>query len=74
VQLDAQYLIRNLLEIKGLHNYNYDDFKYALDFMSRCWRQFPFEKVVEKDFTLNEAQAAFEYAIENKPLRVGIKF
>lgn len=73
LQVDAEKLIRNLLTIKGLHNYNYEDFKYALDFMKRNWEKYPFGQVVEKEFTLEEVQQAFEYAIQHKPLRVGIR-
>jgi alcohol dehydrogenase len=73
LQVDAEKVIRNLLTIKGLHNYNYEDFKNALDFMNRNWQKFPFSQVVEKEFSLNEAQQAFEYALQHKPLRVGIR-
>lgn len=73
LQIDAEKVIRNLLTIKGLHNYNYQDFKYALDFMKRNWEKYPFNKVVEKEFSLDEVQEAFEYALKFKPLRVGIR-
>lgn len=73
IQIDAEKLIRNLLTIKGLHNYNYQDFKYALDFMERNVEKYPFSQIVEKEFSLNEVQEAFEYAIKFKPLRVGIR-
>ncbi|MGV3765319.1 MAG: zinc-binding dehydrogenase [Chitinophagaceae bacterium] len=73
LQVDAEKLIRNLLTIKGLHNYNYEDYKYAVDFMKRNWKKYPFENVVEKEFSLEQAQQAFEYALQYKPLRVGIK-
>ncbi|BAV04093.1 putative phosphonate catabolism associated alcohol dehydrogenase [Filimonas lacunae] len=72
LQLDAEKVVRNLLTIQGIHNYNYDDFAYALDFMKRNWNRYPFGEVVEKEFTLEQTQQAFEYAIQHKPLRVGI--
>lgn len=73
VQVDAEKIIRGLITIKGLHNYNYDDFAYALDFISRNWNQYAFDKVVAKTFSLAEANEAFEYALQHKPLRVGIR-
>ena len=73
LQIDAEVIIRNLLTIKGLHNYNYEDFNYALDFLNRNWQRYPFDRVVEKEFTLDTATEAFNYALTNKPLRVGIK-
>ncbi|MFC3196877.1 zinc-binding dehydrogenase [Parapedobacter deserti] len=71
--MDAESIVRRLLTIRGLHNYNYEDIQYALDFMTRNTLKFPFSSVVEKEFPLSQAQQAFEYAISHKPLRVGIK-
>jgi putative phosphonate catabolism associated alcohol dehydrogenase len=73
LQIEPEKIIRNLITIKGLHNYNFSDFKYAFDFMKRNWQKYPFESVVEKEFLLENANEAFEYAIAQKPLRVGIK-
>lgn len=73
VGIDAEQVVRKLLTIKGLHNYNYEDFVYAVDFMGRNHDRFPFDRVIGKEFSLAEAQSAFEYALEHKPLRVGIR-
>lgn len=73
LRINPELVIRQLLTIKGLHNYNFDDFKYALDFMIRNWEKFPFGQVVEKEFSLDEVQNAFEYAVNHKPLRVGVR-
>lgn len=72
VAIDAEKIIRNLHTIKGIHNYNFDDFRYALDFLEKSWQKYPFDTIVEKEFKLEEAEEAFEYAITHKPLRVGI--
>jgi alcohol dehydrogenase len=73
LQIDAEQVIRKLITIKGIHNYNFTDFKNAFDFLQRNWQVFPFGKVVEKEFTLEEVNEAFAYAVLRKPLRVGIK-
>lgn len=73
VAIDAEQLIRNLHTIKGIHNYNFEDFKYALNFLENNWQKYPFETVVEQEFPLEEAEKAFQYAVANKPLRVGIR-
>ncbi len=73
VKMDAEQIIRRLIIIKGLHNYNYEDFVYAVDFMRRNAQRFPFEQIVGKEFSLHEAEQAFDYALKNKPLRVGIR-
>lgn len=71
-QIDAEQVIRKLIIIKGLHNYNFEDLKAALTFMSKHHKDFPFSEIVEKEFPLNEAASAFDYAITHKPLRVGV--
>ncbi len=73
VGIDAEKVIRNLHTIKGIHNYNFDDFKYALAFLKKSWQKYPFDTVVEREFDLKDAEQAFEYAISQKPLRVGIR-
>lgn len=73
IHIDGQKVIRNILTIKGLHNYNFDDFVYAYDFIIKNWKLFPFDTIVEKEFDLCDAEQAFEYALTNNPFRVGIK-
>ncbi len=72
VQVDAESVVRRLITIKGLHNYNFEDFVYAVDFINRNHQVFPFEKVVSKEFSLLATNEAFQYAVAHKPLRVGI--
>ena len=73
VQINPENVIRKLISIRGLHNYNFEDFVNGLNFMKRNWNRFPFASVVEKEFDLKDAEKAFEYALQNKPLRVGIR-
>lgn len=73
IAIDAEKVVRGLITIKGLHNYNYEDFIYALDFMTRSWKNYGFQNVVEKTFLLSEVNEAFEYALREKPLRVGVE-
>lgn len=73
INIDAEKVIRSLLSIKGLHNYNYTDLANAVSFMAENWEKYPFTGVVGKEFTLEEADEAFNYALQQKPLRVGIR-
>lgn len=73
LRIMPEAIIRNLLTIRGLHNYNYADFEYALDFIERNWNKYPFEQAVEKEFPLHQAEEAFGYAISNRPFRVGVR-
>lgn len=73
VMVDAEQIIRRLITLKGLHNYNHEDFVYAVDFITRNHSRFPFEQLVSQEFPLEKAELAFEYALKHKPLRVGIR-
>lgn len=72
ISVNAEVLVRKLLTIKGLHNYIHQDLGYAIDFLSKNNKKYPFEKLVEKEFSLKELDAAFEYAHTNSCFRVGI--
>ncbi|MBV7530370.1 zinc-binding dehydrogenase [Chitinophaga sp. sic0106] len=73
LQINPESVIRRLITIKGLHNYNFEDFNSAMTFLENNWQQYPFEQAIEKEFELHEAQQAFEYAVQEKPLRVGLR-
>ena len=73
VPVDAQLLVRRLLQIRGLHNYNYEDFVKATAFIENNYRKYPFESLVEKEYPLDDIEVAFTFASNNKPVRVGIK-
>jgi len=73
VQVDAQKIVRKLLQIRGLHNYNYEDFLRATLFIEDNYDKYPFEQLVEKEYSLDEVEEAFAFASESKPVRVGIK-
>ena len=73
VPIDAQKLVRKLLQVRGLHNYNYEDFVNATLFIENNYTKYPFGDLVEKEYLLEEVDAAFAYASEKKPVRVGIK-
>jgi putative phosphonate catabolism associated alcohol dehydrogenase len=72
-RIDAEKIVRNLHTIKGLHNYNEDDLVAAVHFMEENHNNFPFLSLVHDQFTLNEVNKAFQYAISANPHRVGIK-
>jgi len=73
VQINAEQVVRKLLTIRGLHNYNYDDFVNAALFVENNYRKYPFEELVEKEFKLHEVETAFGFANREKPVRVGIE-
>lgn len=72
VQINAEKVVRKILTIKGLHNYNSQDLISAVDFIQKHHNLYPFEQLVQGGFSLDQVDAAFQYAIENNPFRVGI--
>lgn len=70
--LNAEKLIRNLWILKGLHNYNAEDFITAVSFMEKHHADFPFLEMVYDGFSLEKVNEAFDYALTNNPFRVGI--
>jgi alcohol dehydrogenase len=73
LQLDAGLIVRNLYTIKGIHHYGKDDFLKAIHFMEQHHQDFPFLDMIHDQFTLEEVNEAFDYAIEHNPFRVGIR-
>ena len=72
LKINAEFIVRNLITIKGLHNYNDFDLISAVDFIERHINVFDFEKLIEGDFNLQSVNEAFDYAVDQNPYRVGI--
>ena len=73
ISLSAEKIVRNLLNIKGLHNYNIQDFIHAVQFVEDHHTKFPFLQLVEGRFSLKEVNEAFNFALSNNSMRVGIQ-
>jgi putative phosphonate catabolism associated alcohol dehydrogenase len=73
VCIDAEAIVRHLLTIRGLHNYNEQDLKTAVEFFEKYHVSFPFEQLIEDRFSLEQAQEAFHYALESNHHRVGVR-
>lgn len=74
LQVSAEHLVRNLLTVKGLHNYNDKDLVSAVDFMERHHARFPFADLVQDGFRLEDVNAAFHCGVTAGVHRVGIAF
>lgn len=72
LQISAEQLIRRVLTVKGLHNYNEQDLITAVAFMEKHHQQFPFSSLVEDRFTLDTVNDAFNYGLRSGAYRVGI--
>jgi alcohol dehydrogenase len=73
LRIDAEYVVRRLLTVKGLHNYNGQDLQAAVAFFEAHHAAFPFTELICDRFTLEQAQAAFDYALASPIHRVGIR-
>lgn len=73
VNVDAEQIIRKLWTIKGLHNYNQDDFVAAVNFIEKNYASFPFADLIHDCFSLDQVNEAFQYALSKNPFRVGLK-
>lgn len=71
--VNAEMMIRNVLTIKGLHNYTSADLAVAVDFIEKNHLKYPFASLVGTDFKLNDLDEAFETASKGQHYRVGVK-
>lgn len=72
-QVSGEMIVRNLLTIKGIHNYTPEDLLAAVHFIEKQRTGYPFASLVEEVFTLTHINEAFSYAITNRPVRIGIQ-
>jgi alcohol dehydrogenase len=72
VQLLGEQLVRRLLQIIGVYNYQPEDLETALEFLASCQQRYPFAELVGKSFTLDEVNTAFDYAERRRPPRVAV--
>ena len=61
-----------MLTIRGLHNYRPDDLATAIDFLTRTSSIYPFAELIGRLFRLDESEQAFDFALQESPIRVGI--
>ncbi|MDR9447140.1 MAG: zinc-binding dehydrogenase [Balneolaceae bacterium] len=73
VELDSEQVIRKCLTFKGLHNYNVEDFKAGVRFITEHYHEFPFEDHVFDAGNLDRMTEAFDLASSSRYLRVGVR-
>lgn len=72
VPIDAEWIIRNLITIKGLHNYNLKDFLSAIEFIEAHHLTYNFDALVHEFDGIHQVNEAFKYALNSAAYRVGI--
>lgn len=71
--VDGAKIVRKMLTLHGIHNYQPKHLLQAVDFVSRYRLEFPFEELVSEYYSLDEINTAFAVAQSGKVIRVGIK-
>jgi alcohol dehydrogenase len=70
--LNAERIVRNVQTIRGLHNYNTEDFIAAVAFLEANHARYPFHRLVHEGFGLEDVDAAFKHAVQSGVHRVAI--
>ncbi len=73
ISVSAEWVVRNLITIKGLHNYVPKDLAYAIRFVADYHRKYDFQSLVSADYPLAQLGEAFVTAQQSSHYRVGIR-
>ncbi len=72
MQLPAEQLVRRLIRVEGVYNYLPEDLNAALQFLASSLGRYPFQRLTERRFGLEDADAAFHLAEADRPPRVAV--
>lgn len=72
VTVDANMFVKKWVTLKGIHNYHPRHLIQALDFVVANRDRFPFKKIVDSKFTLDNLNEAFNKASERSVLRAAV--
>lgn len=72
LSLDPESLVRRLITIHGVHNYQPADLLTAVDFLLASSDVFPFSEIVQQRFPLAEVQRATEPSVQATSVRIAI--
>jgi len=72
VQIDPEQVVRRWLKICGVHNYAPQDLRDAVDFLIASHQRYPFGELVDRTFGLEEVNAAVEFAVQQRPVRIAV--
>jgi len=72
VQLSGEQLVRRLIRLVGVYNYEPEDLESALAFLAETSEKYPFAELVGARYPLSEVNAAIAYAENQRPPRVAL--
>lgn len=73
IDFDPEKIVRGLIGIHGVHNYQPGDLLAAVQFLDQHHDRFPFASLVSRTFSLTDVPAAFDFASRNRPIRVAVR-
>ena len=73
IALDAEQIVRRMIRLQGVYNYEAQDLKAAVSFLSDTVARYPFAELIGRSFRLEETQEAFDFAENVKPPRVALR-
>jgi len=68
----AEDIVRRMLTLVGVYNYEPEDLETALAFLSATLGRFPFASLTSQSFTLKQVNEAFAFAEKEKAPRVAV--
>lgn len=72
VQFPAENIVRRLIRLEGIHNYIDLDLANALNFLERHQKTYPFHRLCEQTFSLEDVSAAFAESANRRSYRVAV--
>jgi putative phosphonate catabolism associated alcohol dehydrogenase len=73
LSLQADQLVRRMLRVEGVHNYEPVDLQVAFEFLAETAGQYPFAELIGREFTLEQINEAVAYASKSGAYRVAIR-
>ncbi len=73
LSLQADQLVRKMLRVEGVHNYEPADLQAAFSFLTETASQYPFEELVSCEFPLDQINEAVTFARDSGAFRVAIR-
>lgn len=62
IKVDPERVVRQLLTVRGVHNYTAAHLQRAAEYLAVAWRRYPFEQLVGEVFPLEQIDQAFAAA------------
>lgn len=73
IAVDAEQLVRRMIRMQGVYNYEPRDLQAALSFLADNVERYPFLELIGRTFPLDQIQDAFDFAETERPPRVAVR-